>query len=342
MENEIKNELETYGFIITEDFINKLSKNDINMIQSQIKEFQIIEITNKGNNTNIYFYDKNLSKIKNRYVIDNYISKGTYNKTYNVSDLSNNKEYVFRILINKIESFDKLVFNITEYFIHTFLYSYFNIHKEYGKNKILKIIQIGYNKNNNFISSINEKMNGTLFFILSNKQIEHSIKLEILIKVLYQIINLLEILQDKFQFMHNDLKSDNIFFKFKDDTIENKYTPENINFFLGDFDASILMIDGIFIGSTHLSPKKDLQKKKDIFLLINSLFFSFNNNEWKTTFFNNFPIIILIANNEKIFHSLYSYEDENINDIYLFHNLKQILDKFSNNKIKTKFKINYD
>jgi hypothetical protein len=339
MEHKI---LEQFGFSINKDFINKLSNPDEEFIKAQIKGFEIIIIDEKKDSY-LYFYDKDCNKIKNRYLVNSYISQGTYNKTYNVTNCDTNNIYVYRILMNKIESFNTLVFNITEYFIHSFLYSYFNNHKEYGKNKIVKIIELGYSKTNNLIASINEKMNGTLFYILTNKEIEHSNKISILVKALYQIINLLEILQETFQFIHNDLKADNIFFKFVNDKITDKYSPKNIEFYLGDFDASTLIINKVFIGNIHLSPEKKLQRKKDMFLLINSLFYSFNTSEWKTSFFDKFPIITKIANDEKIFHSLYSYKDENIDDVYLLNNLKNTLDKnFLNTEIKKKFEINYN
>jgi len=341
MEYKIKIELEKFGFNINKDFINKLNQKDEVFINEQIKGFKIVILSLEKNkdlkiiddnkeNSYIYFYNKDVTKILKTYIVDDYISQGTYNKAYNVTDYDTNKKYVYRILINKIESFNILVLNFTEYFIHLFLYN------QCGKNKIIKIKEIGYNKRNNLISSINEKMDGTLFYILSNNKIEHSIKISILIKAINQIVDLLEILQDKFQFMHNDLKSDNIFFKFNDNSIKDKYTPENISFFLGDFDASTIVIDGLMIGNTHLSPEKTLQKKKDIFLLINSLFYSFNTEVWRTTFFNKFPIITEIANDEKIFHSLYSYYDAKINDAYLLSNIKQIFE------IKIKFEINYN
>jgi len=339
MEQKIKIELSKFGFIMNENSIHNLNQKNEKFILNQIKEFEIVVIDNKKESY-IYIYDKNITKMNNTYIIDDYISKGTYNKAYNVTDNNTNKKYVYRILINKIESVEQLAFNIIEYFIHLFLFNYFKIHIELGKNKILKIKQIGYNKKNNLLSSIMEKMDGTLFFILSDIKIEHSNKINILIKGLLDIINLLEILQKKFQFMHNDLKADNIFFKFKDNSLQDKYTPENINFYLGDFDASTMIIDNELIGNTHLCPNTKLQNKKDMFLLINSLFFSFNTLEWKKTFFNKFPIISEIANNEKVFHSLYSYINNDISDVYLPSNIKDILNNFhSNNKIV--IEINY-
>lgn len=331
MEHKI---LEEFGFNIKKDFINKLSKPDEDFIKEQIKGFKII-ILDEKKDSYIYFYDKDFNKIKNRYLVNSYISQGTYNKVFNVTNCETNKRYVYRILMNKIESFGSLVFNITEYFVHIFLYSYFNNRIEYGRNKIVKIIELGYSKINNSIASINEKMNGTLFYILTNNKIEHSYKILILVKALYQIIDLLEILQETFQFNHNDLKADNIFFKFCNDNIKDKYSLKNFEFYLGDFDASTLIINNVLIGNLHLSPEKKLQKKKDMFLLINSLFYSFNTPEWKTTFFDKFPIITNIANDEKVFNSLYSYKDSNIDDVYLPNNLKNILDKnFLNTEIK--------
>ena len=152
MEHKI---LEEFGFNIKKDFINKLSKPDEHFIKEQIKGFKII-ILDEKKDSYIYFYDKDFNKIKNRYLVNSYISQGTYNKVFNVTNCETNKRYVYRILMNKIESFGSLVFNITEYFVHIFLYSYFNNRIEYGRNKIVKIIELGYSKINNSIASINE------------------------------------------------------------------------------------------------------------------------------------------------------------------------------------------
>jgi hypothetical protein len=57
----------------------------------------------------------------------------------------------------------------------------------------------------------------------------------------------LENLQKNLKFVHNDLKIDNIFYKFIDFNKSDKYTCDNINFYIGDFDGARFEINNIII-----------------------------------------------------------------------------------------------
>jgi hypothetical protein len=63
--------------------------------------------------------------------------------------------------------------------------------------------------------------------------------------------------------------------------------------------------------------KEEFNPKKDLFILTQSLFLSFNFD-----FFKNFPLIKNIKTQSE-FHKLYQYK--NIDDIYLPKNYKKIL-----------------
>lgn len=341
MNTNLKNGLEKYGFIINDDFFEKINNRDELYIYNIISNIPVfIEYKIEGfqkTNTVIKYMDLRKSE-DTKFILEKYISEGTFNKSFIVKDTNNNKFFAYRILKAPIINESDKVENFIEYFIQAFLNVYYENNKH---NRILKLDKIGYSIKNNSISSICDLMNGTLYYILINNKIEHKTKLSILVKVINIIIKLLIDLQKNFNFTHNDLKSDNIFFKFKNDKLEDLFDVNNLSFFVGDFDSSILKIDKYYIGNNYYNENYTFNKKKDLFLLINSLFFSFNSDLWKETFFNNFKLVDNIVNNDDTFHSLYSYNDDKIDDMYDPINFRKLFDSYYGNIYSTKYKIDY-
>jgi hypothetical protein len=174
-------------------------------------------------------------------------------------------------------------------------------------------------------------MDGNLFYILQKDTVEQEIKLQIVIKAIYVIIELITKLQKDLEFTHNDLKSDNIFFKFIN--IKDVYEADNISFYLGDFESATIKINEYNVGNSYLSVDKTINRKKDLFILINSIYFSFNDEKWYESFFKYFPVVENIKFDQENFHKLYHYKNEDINDMYLPENVKDILDKNFKNKL---------
>lgn len=324
MEKNIKNELEKIGFTIDSSFITNICERNNEYISNQVLNLYSITEQEGPKNMIIKYNNSKKNEITMFNVI-HYISKGSNNKTFKIKDANTDENYVYRMQLKNIKKIEHLKTNFIEYFVHCYLQVFCN--ENNYQDYILKIRYVGYNDNRNIISSVNDLMNGTLYCILNNNKINHDDKLKILIKLLYKIIKLLIKLQKDLRFMHNDLKSDNIFFKFKDSTIANLYDPDNLIFYLGDFDSSTMYIDNCFVGNNNLSPE-DFNIKKDLFVLINSLFFSFNDTEWVDSFFNKFPVIQNMKYNQKIFHSLYSYTENLIDDIYIPERFKIVLDTY--------------
>ena len=123
--------------------------------------------------------------------------------------------------------------------------------------------------------------------------------------------------------------------------INSLYDVNNLSFYIGDFDSSILKIDEYYIGNNYYNENYTFNKKKDLFLLINSLFFSFNSDLWKETFFNNFKMVDNIVDNDGTFHSLYTYNDDKIDDMYDPINFRKLFDSNYGNIYSTKYKIDY-
>jgi hypothetical protein len=133
-------------------------------------------------------------------------------------------------------------------------------------------------------------------------------------------------LQEQFKCVHNDLKANNIFYKILDKNRTDVYNPHNLHFIISDFDASRIEIDNnIIIGNTYLSPDSSFNSRKDLFLLLNSLYYIFNSEEWILEFFGKFNLDSSIIRNQNNFNKLYKYHKYLISDIYEPSNFKKFL-----------------
>jgi len=309
MKKEIISEFDKVGLTIDEFFIDNIVKKQYDKIKLKINHIGILTHSFKNKAQSLVYYKDNNYKI---YDIIGFMCKGTFNQTYLIRDRDTNLEYVYRCPINPITRKELIIDNFIESFLNFFL-STISPYLE-NRNKIIKVEKIGFNSKYNFITSIIELMDGTLFGLLNDNKINFNVKIKLLKKCLYDITTLIEELQKKFKFVHNDLKCDNIFHK-------------NKKFYLGDFDNSRIEINNCVITNSEETVKtKDFQSKKDLFILINSLFFSFNNEEWRKKFFNYLPIMKDIKTEDN-FHTLYSYKDDQIDDVYIPSNFIKIIKK---------------
>jgi hypothetical protein len=128
--------------------------------------------------------------------------------------------------------------------------------------------------------------------------------------------------------VHNDLKSNNIFYKILDITKSDKYLPDNINFFIGDFGSVRFELNGkLIVGNKDLAKDTSFNSRKDLLLLINSLYFSFNDDLWKDNFFIKFKLDDTIANNTDNLEKLYYLDKKDIDSLYHPLNLKTFLNR---------------
>jgi hypothetical protein len=275
------------------NFLKNISNKNIEYIKNKINTIPLIT-------TN--FTEKTITIKKTKFNIEGLLCKGGSKQIFLLKNNKKDSSIVYRCPLIKFDNDSLIINNFIENFIHLFL-------SDMNKNKILKIYQLGYNPDYNFLCSFIDKMDGTLYGYLKKDDLDFKFKFKTLLKELYEIALLLEELQDKFKFVHNDLKCDNIFYK-------------NDKFYLGDFDNISLEIKHYKINW------QEFNQKKDLFILTQSLFFSFNDDSWKKYFFKYFPIIDNIKN-QKEFHQLYNYK--NINDIYIPSNYKKIIENILSN-----------
>lgn len=338
----MKPELIKYGFDIDDFFLDNISskinneyiKEKIFKLPSYIHNFD--ESLKNNNKIMIKKCNLNGEKIIN-FEADAFLGKGSYNNIYRIKDMTNSINYALRSSIFKLNKIEFLIDNYIETFIHAFLSIY---QKKYLLNdktnednnwhikNILKLKYVGFDAVNNSINTISDLMDGTLFDILHIKKIPLDMKIKILLKALVQITCLIEDLQTNFKFVHNDLKSNNIFYKILDLNKPDKYIPDNINFFIGDFGSSRFELNGkLIIGIKDLAKDTSFNSRKDLSLLINSLYFSFNDTLWIDKFFGKFKLDNTIPNNNDNLIKLYYLEENDIDVLFKPSNLKIFLNR---------------
>ena len=335
----LKSDLIKNGFKINRGFLENLSIKNKEYIKNIIYDLPMFihEVSNTmEDSANLIIKKCSPSGEEKKTVkMTSYINKGTYNQVYNVVDLESGQNYAYRFSNFRFTNDDNLVDNFIETFIHSFLSLYqkrylltnrTSLEENWGDSNILKLRHFGYNPKIGLISIITDKMDGTLYDVLSIPGMILPQKINILIKALVQITCLIEHLQEQFKFIHNDLKANNVFFKILDKTKPDVYHPNNLHFFVSDFDASRIEINGhIIIGNIHLSPDTTFNSRKDLFLLMHSLYYSLNSPDWVFGFFGKFGLDASIIGDESKFHSLYKYNKDSISDFFEPTNLKRFL-----------------
>ena len=335
----LKPELIKHGFIIDDKFLENLSIKNNKYIKHQVYNLPLfihnfLNITKDSKNLIIKkCYPRNV--VKKSLIINSYINKGTYNQVYHVIDIQSNKNYAYRFSNLCILDDSNLINNFIETFTHLFLSLYqkkyllinkSNLYKNKCDCHILQLRHFGYNTNIGLISTLTNKMDGTLYNILSIQNIKLSQKINILANALIQITCIIEHLQKQFKFIHNDLKANNIFYKILDNTKVDLYNPNNLHFFISDFDASRIEICGhIIIGNTHLSPDSTFNSRKDLFILLHSLYYIFNSTEWILGFFEKFNLDLSIKLTQSKFNTLYNCNKDSINKIFEPNKFKKLL-----------------
>jgi hypothetical protein len=337
----IKPELIKYGFDIDQYFLDNISlKTNNEYIKDKILKLPsyIYNFNNSLNTSKIIIKKCNSTGEEIiKFDVDAFLGKGSYNNIYRIKDLSNGISYVLRSSIFKLNKIELLINNYIETFIHAFLSIYqkkyllndkTTINNNCGIKNILKLRYFGFDTMNDCINTILDLMDGTLYDILHIKKIPLDRKIKILLKAIIQITYLIENLQTNFKFVHNDLKSNNIFYKILDVNKFDKYHPDNINFFIGDFgSARFELNEKLIVGNKDLAKDTSFNSRKDLLLLINSLYFNFNDALWIDNFFKKFKLDDSIPNKIDNLEKLYYLDEKDIDVLFKPSNFKTFLNQ---------------
>ena len=288
---EIINSLPKLGIYNPIKLLDILVDKNSKELQNYMKNnSNILEFIYNQNDTSYNLKEKNIVTIS----LLKHLKKGSYHHIYKALDKETNNYLVIRKQIDN--NTNDLYESCSDFFIHCILSLYqgkilINHQHFRGKSVIPKIIKIGVNEKKNKMLGIMNLFNGTLYQIIQNKSIKKSIKIKIILNSLYQIAYYLDNLQKIFQFNHNDLKVNNIFYQSEID-IKNitDSTIHKINFFLGDFGFSRIKIIHptnkkkvkVYGGALlSYSKNKKLQSfipGKDLYFLSHNIFVYSSNN----------------------------------------------------------------
>ena len=111
-----------------------------------------------------------------------------------------------------------------------------------------------------------EKYNEDIYNMFVNIDVVNTEDEYLFIELLYQISTHLRILQKYFNFTHNDLKTNNIFYKLIDSS--KKISHNNIIFIIGDLGGTSIKFNNNLISGEVKGLSKELIEEKDIFILV--------------------------------------------------------------------------
>ena len=156
-----------------------------------------------------YFKDESVDEKKLNLVN---ISTGAYGNIFTI--INNDKKYILKKPIDDDKETE--ISSEAEYKISSLISAF---QHKYFKGNIAKIapkIYAIYNdKDSNMKNIIMEKLEGDVFDICQNINVNVENDTNLLIELLYQTASHLNLLQKHFCFMHNDLKQNNILYKLK-------------------------------------------------------------------------------------------------------------------------------
>lgn len=277
--NKIMCHLEIIGFKnITQNFFEQVHNRNIDFVK-QYCEQTFSTISYKGTNddekkycrvvyTNnehkterlCFDYIQNITTGSNSSIS---IWKAASSQSYN-DDIKYNSQYVLK---RCLYSDDDAFFNFfIDLFIHAVMYSHFKIIlNSCTENKfIVPLYMIVFHKSRNKLVGIMEQIETDMHFLLREPSISNISKVDIYYDIIYKIASWLKVAQHDLNFVHFDLKNNNIFMDRKDKKYG--YDRDNLNIYVGDFGSSRIQYgDYILSGEnfyeldhTQFSPTRDL------------------------------------------------------------------------------------
>ena len=237
------------------------------------------------------------------YLLINDQKKGSYGKIKSYSDEDSN-DFICKSALNS----NSLKSMMAEIKIHSILSSFQDI---YLKNNVIPRIFHVYKVNNsNFKELMMEKYNEDIYDMFVNIDINNIQNEYLFIELLYQISSHLRILQKYFNFIHNDLKTNNIFYKLIDSS--KKISYNNIIFVIGDLGGSSINFNNNLISGEVKGSSKELIEEKDMFMLVH-IILTFVKNKYKNDLirflnklFNNEVYINMAVSKDNVWHKLYT------------------------------------
>ena len=323
---------------------------NFNKLSRKVKKYKVDNFQNLNEN-NFILDNINYRKISN-------LTSGSYGKIDLLKDQSNNI-VVNKKAINK-KSEKSLVKEIQiNCVLSAFQYLYL---KGYGKmgnvffpKLVPRVLQV-YKDTDSRINLIIEKYDGDVFNYFKSIDLADPLKEAIFIDFLYKIACKLKLLQKYFNFMHNDLKSTNIFYKIIDPDLG--FKPDNLRYIIGDLGGAFIIYNGSEIKGDILGISSTFHSGKDIFMLLH-IMIAYIESKFKSTFIEYIEFLFGDVDKEnssiedKKWHQLYTKDSypENYNPTNVINRIKDLYPKYNTPKdclnvtginFNNKYQINYN
>ena len=300
---------------------------------------QNIKIDEKEIQNVISGYFKNKLFEESNYKIK-HISTGSYGKIYEYS--INNKNFIVKKPSG--EEKDDIKACYAESMISSILSAFQSKYlkkTDYNKKIVPKIYGIIEKPHSEIKIIAMQKFNEDTFRIFERINVKNDSEKDLLIEMINQIAYHLDILQKHFKFMHNDMKTNNILYKLKNES--EPLSKDNVNFIITDFGGSTLEFDNNIIKGEVKGNEIYFNKAKDMYLLIH-LLITFNKNSFKNYMIDFFKEIFTNLNldncvvKDNKWHNL--YEEKNYPQEYEPLNIINKLESIYLNK-ENKYNICY-
>lgn len=294
-----------------------------NLNYNKIKKY----IKNKYIKNSIYSIDNLLIINDNLYKCLDIDNKGSYGK---IKQYVNEESEVF-ISKSALDEKSNKSFE-AEIKIHSILSSFQDIYFKNKNNIIPRILFVYQNENKEIFM---EKYEDDIYHLFVDLNVSNDNDKYLFLELLFQIATHLRILQKHFNFMHNDLKTNNIFFTLVDN--KEAFSYQNVNFIIGDLGGSTIMFEDNNIVGEVKGVQRLLIPQKDIFMLVH-IILTFIRKEYKESFilliddlFSNQVNKELAMSKDNKWHELYTLKS--YPNIYHPKNvLKMIKKKYPNFK----------
>jgi|UniRef100_A0A6C0IUW0 hypothetical protein len=206
------------------------------------------------------------------FIFKKMLANGSYGKLYLYeSTISKLDKYIIKISLGA-ESNDALIAEIKIHSILSAFQQLYLINKLFYKKprfypKVAPNIKYIFRDARTGMNIIMmEKYDGDIYRKLTMLNVRLENDRKFLIELLFQISCQLRLLQKHFEFMHNDLKANNIFYKLIDPTKE--LTFDNTRFVLADFGGACITFGKFVTKGDVKGSEIDFNQNKDLFMLI--------------------------------------------------------------------------
>jgi len=285
---------------------------DINIINDKASSYFL------DDSVNIMELDDSIILVNNvNYAYKKKLSSGAYGVVYLFTDTNTFEDRVVKIGLDKDSgkavNAEIKIHSILSAFQNTYLKDFvFKKRKNFYPKVAPNIINIFHNQNTDMKAIMMEKYDGDIYETFVNLDPDNNDDIKLLVEFLFQISCQLRLLQKYFDFMHNDLKATNIFYKLIDKSKGIKF--DNIRFVMGDFGGSTITFNKFVTKGDVRGSEVDFNPNKDLFMVVHLIITFINplNRSKLISFFSRFFKEIdtnISINDNDIWHNIYTYNN---------------------------------